>query len=186
MKKAPAPTKLHVGCGRIYIPGFLHIDIQPAPHIDMVSEADNLTSIEDESVELLYACHILEHYDRWHYKKALGEWLRVLKPGGVLRLSVPDFQACVEIYAKIGLVNGPSSIIGLVCGGQRGPFDFHKMVFDRPSLSKALTDTGFNTIRDLDWRTTEHAQVDDYSQAYVPHLDKENGKQMSLNVEAVK
>jgi len=186
MKKSTAPTKLHVGCGRVYIPGFQHIDIQPAPHIDLVTEADRLTGIDDNSVELVYACHILEHFDRWHYKKALAEWYRVLKPGGVLRLSVPDLQACVEVYSKVGLVSGPFSIVGLLCGGQRGPFDFHRMVFDRKSLSQALTETGFTTIRDWDWRKTEHAEVDDYSQAYLPHLDKEKGRQMSLNVEAVK
>ena len=186
MKKTLLPTKLHVGCGRVYIPGFLHIDIQPAPHIDMVAEADNLEEIADDTVELLYACHILEHFDRWHYKRALAEWFRVLKLGGVLRLSVPDFAACVTVYSKVGIVGGPSSILGLICGGQRDSFDFHKMLFDRGSLSKALSDVGFKEIRDWDWRATEHTQVDDYSQAYLPHLDKQNGTQMSLNIEAVK
>ena len=47
-------------------------------------------------------------------------------------------------------------------------------------------DTGFSEVRPWDWRTTEHGALDDYSQAYLPHLDKENGMLVSLNLEAVK
>ena len=36
------------------------------------------------------------------------------------------------------------------------------------------------------WRETEHSQFDDHSQAYVPHMDKENGVLISLNVECNK
>ncbi|MCB2106644.1 MAG: methyltransferase domain-containing protein [Rhodobacteraceae bacterium] len=179
-------AKLHVGCGRIFIPGFLHIDIQPAPHVDIVTEADALDMIPDQSVELIYACHILEHFDRWRYKGALEEWFRVLRPQGVLRLAVPDFQSCVEVYSKVGLASGPESILGLVCGGQRDPFDFHKMIFDRRMLTRVLLEIGFSEVREWDWRSTDHAKIDDYSQAYLPHLDKTNGKHMSLNLEAVK
>ena len=186
MAKLSERNKVHVGCGKIYIPGFVHVDIQPAPHIDIVAEVDKLDVIPSDLMELVYACHVLEHFDRWHYVNALKEWFRILKPGGILRVSVPDFQACVEIYSSVGLVSGPSSIVGLVCGGQRDVFDFHKMIFDRQLLSAALRNVGFTTIREWDWRTTEHADVDDYSQSYLPHLDKINGRLMSLNLEAVK
>ena len=37
-----------------------------------------------------------------------------------------------------------------------------------------------------DWRKTEHAQFDDHSQAYLPHMDKKNGELISLNVESNK
>jgi len=45
---------------------------------------------------------------------------------------------------------------------------------------------GFCDVRVYDWKSTEHFYVDDYSQAYLPHMDKTNGKLMSLNVEATK
>jgi len=47
-------------------------------------------------------------------------------------------------------------------------------------------DVGFKEVVRYDWRKTEHFYVDDYSQAYLPHMDKTNGKLMSLNVEAIK
>lgn len=60
------------------------------------------------------------------------------------------------------------------------------MIFDEEFLCRELLDLGFREVRRWDWRATEHADVDDYSQAHIPHLDKETGKLMSLNLEAVK
>ena len=45
---------------------------------------------------------------------------------------------------------------------------------------------GFRQVRRWDWRDTGHAEIDDYSQAHLPHMDKESGRLMSLNLEAVK
>jgi hypothetical protein len=53
-------------------------------------------------------------------------------------------------------------------------------------VTRDLNSVGFVDVRRYDWRDTEHAHVDDYSQAYVPHMDKENGILISLNVECRK
>ena len=53
-------------------------------------------------------------------------------------------------------------------------------------LKKILEEVGFKNIKRYDWKNTIHKHYDDYSQAYIPHMDKENGILMSLNVEAVK
>jgi hypothetical protein len=45
---------------------------------------------------------------------------------------------------------------------------------------------GAKNTRKYDWRKTEHAAIDDFSQCYYPHMDKENGRLMSLNVECEK
>ena len=71
-------------------------------------------------------------------------------------------------------------------GSQRHPYDFHKNGWDFKKLEKDLTVAGFKNIKRYDWRKTEHFYVDDYSQAYYPHMDKENGKLLSLNIEATK
>ncbi len=180
------PLKLHLGCGKRYIPGFVHIDVAPAPHVDWVARVERLSMVENDSVELIYACHLLEHFGRAEIRRVLTEWHRVLRPGGVLRVSVPDFAACAKLYYEKGLEDGLNGLIGLVCGGQRNSYDFHKMIFDEPLLTRVLSDTGFRAVRRWDWRTTEHAAIDDYSQAYLPHLDKERGQHVSLNLEAVK
>jgi SAM-dependent methyltransferase len=178
-------VKLHLGCGQRYIPGFVHVDALPAPHVDIVGPVERLP-MANASVSLIYASHILEHFDRHAYKAVLAEWFRVLEPRGILRISVPDFAACAAIYYECGLADGLSGLVGLIVGGQRDDYDFHKMIFDEKFLQYALLDIGFREVRPWDWRTTEHFEVDDYSQAYIPHLDKQNGRHMSLNLEAVK
>lgn len=180
------PFKLHLGCGRRYIPGFYHVDVLPAPHVDRVGSATDLSWAADDSVDLIYASHLLEHFGRAEYPAILAEWHRVLRPGGILRLAVPDFAACAKLYYERGLEDGLSGLIGLICGGQRDQYDFHKMIFDEPFLTKALLAAGFSAARRWDWRQTEHAAIDDYSQAYLPHLNKETGMLMSLNIEGVK
>lgn len=177
--------KLHLGCGPRYIPGFIHVDALSAPHVDIVGPVERLP-MDDASATLIYASHVLEHFGRFEYRAVLEEWFRVLKPGGTLRLSVPDFAACAEIYYESGLVDGLSGLVGLIVGGQRDNYDYHKMIFDEAFLRRELLDIGFRTVQRWDWRTTEHVGVDDYSQAYIPHMQKKSGRLMSLNIEAVK
>jgi len=177
---------LHLGCGGKYIPGFVHVDVQPFPHVDHVCPAERLDMMHDNTVDLIYACHLLEHYGRHEVGAVLAEWYRVLKPEGVLRLSVPDFAAVCHLYDAEGLKDGYSGLVGLVCGGQRNCSDFHKAIFDEPFLRCLLKKAGFRAARKWDWRDTSHSALDDYSQAYLPHLDKDNGSLVSLNMEGVK
>ncbi len=121
--------------------------------MDIVSPVERLP-VRDHSASLIYASHVLEHFGRYAYQAVLGEWFRVLAPGGTLRLSVPDFAACAAIYYESGLVDGLSGLVGLVVGGQRNGLDFHKMIFDEPFLSRELLKTGFREVRRWDWRTT--------------------------------
>jgi predicted SAM-dependent methyltransferase len=177
-------TKLHLGCGKRFIPGFCHIDAQAAPHVDIVAQVEDLSFIPSETIDLIYASHVLEHFGRWEFRLVLAEWRRVLKPGGVLRIAVPDFAACATLYYEHGLEDGLNGLIGLISGGQRNPYDLHKMIFDEALLSRELLLVGFRSVRRWDWRTTEHAAIDDYSQAYIPHLNKDTGMLVSLNLEA--
>ena len=178
--------KLHLGCGIRHIPGFTHVDIIDAPHVDFHCSVDNLSDFSDGSVDLIYASHVLEHFGRYEVEAVLRRWYRVLKPGGIARIAVPDFAAVVALYAQEGLRDGLSGLVGLVCGGQRNQYDFHKIIFDEAFLGCLLEKIGFKDIRRWDWRKTEHAHIDDFSQSYIPHMDKQNGRLMSLNLEATK
>ena len=180
------PLKLHLGCGAKYIPGFFHVDALAYPHVDRQAMVERLDFLSNDSVELIFASHVLEHFGRHEVDNVLREWHRVLRPGGILRLGVPDFAACARLYVEGKLLNGINDIMGLIIGGQRDSHDFHQMIFDRPTLEARLKAVGFSQCRLWDWRSTEHRQVDDYSQAYLPHLDKEHGTLVSLNLEAIK
>ena len=175
--------KLHLGCGKKYIPGYFHIDAFDDDHIDHVCSIDNLEFIEDNSIEVIYSAHVLEHFKRQRLNKVLLEWNRVLVKGGILRIAVPDFEAIVDVYNDTKNID---LIIGPLYGGQNYLYNIHYNTFDFKSLEKYLINANFTDVKRYDWRKTDHADVDDYSQAYIPHMDKENGKLISLNIECSK
>jgi predicted SAM-dependent methyltransferase len=176
-------VKLHIGCGARYIPGFIHIDARKLPHVDHVATADKLDMFQANSVDLIYACHILDHLGRNELDVVLTEWYRVLMPGGILRVAVSDFEKLVEVYLK---TRDLKLLLGPLLGRQDYPENTHYMIFDYRYLSEVLTAAGFKNIRRYDWRQTVHKDYDDLSQAYIPHMDKEHGTLISLNVEAEK
>lgn len=182
-KSEKKEVKLHIGCGKRYIPGFIHIDIRKFPHIDYVASVDKLNMFKDKSVDLIYSCCLLEHFKRYETENVLKEWYRVLKPGGILRLSVPDFEKLIEVYLKY---HDLKLVLGALVGRQDYPENTHYMVFDFEILSELLKKVGFKRVYRYDWRKTIHKDYDDYSQAYIPHMDKERGILISLNLEAKK
>lgn len=159
------------------------IDVRKFAHVDYVTSADKLDMFGNDSVDLIYNCHVLEHFGRHQIEDVLKEWYRVLKPGGILRIAVPDFEKLVEVYLK---TRDLSLILGLLVGRQDYPENTHYVVFDYSSLSELLEKVGFKNIHRYDWRETIHKDYDDYSQAYIPHMNKEHGILVSLNVECEK
>jgi len=174
--------KLHIGCGKCYIPGWLNLDISSLNKADLYCNAIAIP-YPMESFDIIYASHVLEHFNRHTVRAVLTYWYSLLKRGGILRLSVPNFTAIVERYRSTGDLN---ELMGLLYGGQESLFNDHHIVFDKDSMAKFIGDAGFICYRDWDWKKTEHFMYDDYSQAYLPHMDKTFGLLMSLNIEAVK
>jgi len=174
--------KLHVGAGGAYIHGWINVDIFSNIRADVYSNALALP-YDRCTFDLIYASHVLEHFNRHLIQAALGHWRDLLKPGGILRLSVPDFKAVCNRYSTTGNLK---ELLGLLYGRQDSFLNVHQVAFDKETLDEALCAVGFKTVRLWDWRSTEHTSYDDYSQAYLPHMDKDNGMHMSLNIEAVK
>ena len=175
--------QLHLGCGNKILDGWVNLDIQPGVGVDIVDNASTLSKIENSSCSIIYASHILEHFGRAEITDVLQTWTTKLKKGGILRLSVPDFTQVIKRYNQ---TEDLSEVLGLLVGGQRDKYDIHKMVFDKNILTNYLIKLGYCNIKSWDWRKTNHHNYDDYSQAYLPHMEKESGMLMSLNLEAVK
>ena len=84
--------KLHLGCGKRYIPGFIHVDLSKFRHIDYRRDVKNLSCFKSNTIDLIYASQLLTYFDQQEIPIVLKEWRRVLKKTGILRLSVPNFE----------------------------------------------------------------------------------------------
>ena len=174
--------KLHLGCGwRNFGLDWIHIDGGDYNHLDY----KDITKLpfNDNSVYLIYSSHVLEYFDRDEVLNVLTEWKRVLKPGGTLRIAVPDFELMCNLYTNGDITL--DRILGPVFGKMKMSDHniYHKTTYDYKSLNKICDDLGFVDFKRYDWRDTEHSEFDDHSQAYIPHMDKDNGTLISLNVE---
>lgn len=177
--------KLHIGCGkRVFPRDWYNIDGCKLPHID--DHDVWVKTIDDNSVNIIYSSHLLEYFDKDEAVELLGEWYRVLKRGGTLRIAVPDFDSMVLAVAHYGFEL--KHILGPLFGKMElnGEKIFHKTVYNFTMLREVLKVVGFKNVHRYNWRQTEHAQFDDHSQAYLPHMQKEKGLLISLNVEATK
>jgi len=180
---------LHLGCDKRYIPGFVHIDLADYPHIDHRHDIRSLPMIHSDTADLIYVCHAFEYFDRVEVADVLHEWRRVLRTGGILRLAVPDFESLVHVYKRYGdlsLIHGPLYGRWPITTPSGEQCLYHRTVYDFEALRRVLESAGFAGVHRYDWRTTIHRDHDDYSQAYIPHMDKEHGLLISLNVEATK
>ena len=177
--------KINIGCGqRNFGKEWIHIDGADYEHID--SKDILMKNYERESVELIYASHLIEYFDRKEIIPILKRWREVLKPNGILRLAVPNFEIYAKLYSekKISLDNSLGPLFGKMEMGNKTIY--HKTTYDYTSLKKILEEVGMRNISKYNWRQTSHSMFDDHSQAYFPHMDKDSGTLMSLNMECIK
>lgn len=181
-----ALLKLHVGCGKRFIPGFVHVDQVDFSHVDHVQDIRRLPNFPNNTASLIYACQVIEYFDREEVVGVLADWRRVLAPGGILRLSVPNFAMICKLYQSgLPLDKFLGTLYGRISDG-KGGFVYHRTTYDELSLQELLGNLAFSDIQLWDWRKTEHADFDDFSQAYFPHMDKEQGILFNLNMQAIK
>jgi len=164
--------KIHLGCGLRRLPGFVHVDPDEATQPDHIGSAKHVP-LDDDSADLIYFAHGLEHVPKADVPAAVAEFRRVLRPGGTLRLSVPDFAVLVELYFDgVRLTR-----LGCINGGQDNAHDVHYAVYDYEHLACVLHED-FYDIREWDPYEVHPLRFDDFSFAKI------NGRLISLNVEA--
>jgi hypothetical protein len=98
----------------------------------------------EDSVDEIRASHVLEHFSHREVGDVLNDWHRVLKPGGRLRVAVPDFEWIARNYIEGKDVN----VQGYTMGGHVDDDDRHGCLFDKGSLTRELEQTGFEVIGD--------------------------------------
>lgn len=182
IREAGIKVNLNLGCGNINHEKFINIDGYPYPHVHYVQQVERLPQFKDDSVDLIYSSHCLEHFKYSQTKQVLEEWYRVLKKGSILRLSVPDFDKLVHIYELHQ--RDPDVIIEQLMGGQDNKYNFHLTVLNKVNLSKMLREVGFVDVREWMPGADDITTFDDFS-IYKKEVAG-NKYEISLNIEAVK
>lgn len=135
------------------------LDAKPRAGVTIAARwGDQELPIADNTYDLVYASHVLEHVAWFKTAAALREACRILKPGGVLEVWVPDFSRIVDSY-RAGRCgddwrrHNPYGdpwrwLNGRVFAYGPEP-NWHKAVFDVQSLSDRLKEAGFVQIQKL-------------------------------------
>lgn len=139
--------RLNLGGSDIHIPGFINLDIKTGTDVRKLP-------YEDGCVDEIHASHILEHFGINEVEAVVKEWARVLKPGGRLRIAVPD----VELWAKRLLDGGaPPQVL---MGGQTDEHDFHKSAFNAAGLALIMSRAGLTGIQKFNSNIKDCSSLD--------------------------
>lgn len=136
--------RLHIG-GKHRQEGWEVLNAVAGPYVDHLGDARNLSRFEDGAFSTVYASHVLEHFD---YKDeiiaVLREWRRVLRPGGSLYVSVPDFECLCRLYLTPGIQSVQRfEIMRMMFGAHVDDYDYHKAGIDQAFLEHCLAAAGF-------------------------------------------
>ena len=171
------PIRLHLGCGACTPRGWVNVDyavgarLARVPVLRRVCRAIGLFQLDwpagivihdlrkplpwpTGSAEAVYSSHTLEHLSRREGRRFVAECHRVLRPGGVVRVVVPDLRVCVDRYlegkvdagdflATLGVdteVPGEGRLRRLLAPHFRFP---HRCMYDAETLPALLREVGF-------------------------------------------
>lgn len=157
-----SPVRVQLGCGEVIIPNWINVDLrvpkafQPAAAHLILADVSLGLPLRDTSVDVIYASHVWEHLGPFEESEYLvKECHRVLRPGGVLRVSVPDFRVIALHYLAgsrsfyeeygyqkpwFGKARSWSRRLGITV-----MYD-HKMLYDCESLTEVLSVAPFERI----------------------------------------
>jgi len=95
-----APVRLNWGCGPHPAAGWTNADRTAAPGVDLVGDIRDGLALPSGSVDYAVAIHALQDVPWPDVVPALAELRRVLRPGGVLRLALPDLDRAIDAYRR--------------------------------------------------------------------------------------
>jgi predicted SAM-dependent methyltransferase len=169
--------RLHIG-GKTAKSGWEILDIRPDVHVDHVGNAVNLSQFADATFQEIYASHVLEHFCyQTELLPVLAEWRRVLVPGGVLRLSVPDLDILAHLLLQRHTldINQRFFVMRMLFGGHMHEHDHHRVGLNFEFMYSYLQQAGFVDMQ----RVGSHGLFNDSSESVVGSVT------ISLNMTAV-
>lgn len=137
-------------------PEWTHVDINPAPltasdgsvhPVDVICDARNI-HLPDRCADLVYSQECLEHFKRDEWESVLAEWVRLVAPGGKIRVEVPDFLAACQQVINTDTWEMDHAIQQIVFGGQANQWDIHYVGLTPRMLSRRFEELNL-TVTDV-------------------------------------
>lgn len=180
IKSKKKPRYLEIGPGKERIPGFETLNAVWTRNTDFVVDASKKLPFKDKTFDLIYASHVLEHLPWYKIENTLTEIHRILKPGGIIEIWVPDGFKLIQfmINAEEGteIYDFPNSWFQnyvksnaylwangqLLYGLNTSYPSWHKTIFTNKMLRNLLFDVGFIKVD-----TMENSEVRGYDHGWI-------------------
>lgn len=155
-------SRLHLACGWNILQGWANIDTlnnRNLIHWNLL----NPLPIEDNSIEYIFCEHYLEHIDRMQAKAFMTDCHRVLKEGGVIRISTPSLRKIIDDYIKghkLGCteIDATASTPCQILNKYMHWWG-HEFIYDEEELSLLFSETGFRKNSQAQWRVSSHSEL---------------------------
>lgn len=123
--------KINVGCGNRVLPGYENLDLY-VKHPGVTRMDVRCLPYHDGTIDEVLAEDIIEHFSRLEWKKVLAEWVRVLKPGGVIRLQFPEMRELADALLHADTDERWEWLTRRIFGDQaeQGMWHFHGLTVD--------------------------------------------------------
>jgi predicted SAM-dependent methyltransferase len=151
--------RLHLGCGTVRLDGWVNIDLpsrarEPEVQPDLTFDVRRRLPFPDGAARLIYHEHLMEHLTLEEGRRCLADWLRVLEPGGVLRIATPDLEYLVDRYRgdwrdQAWLAQPEYAFIGTRAEMINVAFRWwdHRYLYDGEELERRMREAGFSSVR---------------------------------------
>jgi predicted SAM-dependent methyltransferase len=183
-----AGAYLQLGAGANILPGFINADFLWSPGLDLCCDFTRPLPIASAVIGGIFSEHCLEHMSLEHARFALAECHRVMMPGALLRVVVPDLEIYARTYVDSldgqavtfphpAFVNrtGVSRPVALINELFYGPD--HRFIYDFQALAQILADAGFSEVTRRSYRQGSDSRL---------LVDNSGHVSESLYVEALK
>ena len=161
------PLKLHLGCGEVYLPGYINVDYPQTRHsVQRHAKADICADLSQLSypigtVDEIRLHHVFEHFERPVALRLLIDWYAWLKDGGQLIIETPDFHRSVQEYLRSQAMSDQLKILRHLFGSHEAGWAVHYDGWYCERFTHVLTALGYRNLRFTtgEWQGTYNITV---------------------------
>lgn len=165
--KARDSLMLNIGCGTDYKEAWINIDNNSDNNIEKLDlnwDLRNPLPFDDNTVDYIFNEHFFEHLTPEEGQVVIKDLMRVLKPGGTMRIAMPDLESVVDHYLNVPLAKDPVikefNLGHIKTRAEWMNISFrdwgHKWLYDWEELCRRLADAGYNNVKRCGLRKSEH------------------------------